>query len=65
MADGLLDLDGQGPLYEQIRRAIARKITGREWRPGYRIPFENEITAALGVSRMTVNRATPSQNIRT
>lgn len=57
MADASFELDGQGPLYEQIRKAIARKITGREWRPGYRIPFENEMTAALGVSRMTVNRA--------
>lgn len=57
MADASFELDGQGPLYEQIRKAIARKITGREWRPGHRIPFENEMTAALGVSRMTVNRA--------
>lgn len=57
MAEASFELDGQGPLYEQIRKAIARKITGREWRPGHRIPFENELTAALGVSRMTVNRA--------
>jgi GntR family histidine utilization transcriptional repressor len=57
LTDRLLDLDGQGPLYRQIRRAIARKITHREWRPGHRIPFENELTASLGVSRMTVNRA--------
>lgn len=57
MADASFELDGQGPLYEQIRKAIAQKITGREWRPGHRIPFENDITAELGVSRMTVNRA--------
>lgn len=57
MADASFELDGRGPLYEQIRKAIARKITNREWRPGHRIPFENEMTAALGVSRMTVNRA--------
>lgn len=28
-----------------------------EWRPGHRIPTENEWTAAYGCSRMTVNKA--------
>lgn len=57
MTDLALTLDGDGPLYEQIRRAIALKITRRQWRPGDRIPFESELCAALNTSRMTVNRA--------
>lgn len=60
MTDLALKLDGDGPLYEQIRRAIALKITRRQWRPGDRIPFESELCAALSTSRMTVNRALQS-----
>lgn len=57
MSDLPLVLDGDGPLYEQIRKAIARKITSHAWRPGYRIPNESDLTTALDTSRMTVNRA--------
>ena len=57
MPEAVLKLDGSGPLYDQIRRAITRKITRRDWRPGDRIPFENELCRALNVSRMTVNKA--------
>ena len=57
MPEPALTLDGNGPLYEQIRRAMALKITRRDWRPGDRIPFENELCRALDVSRMTVNKA--------
>ncbi|MEM1198539.1 MAG: UTRA domain-containing protein [Pseudomonadota bacterium] len=60
MTDLALHLDGDGPLYEQIRRAIAQKITRRQWLPGDRIPFESELCAALNTSRMTVNKALQS-----
>lgn len=60
MTDLALTLDGDGPLYEQIRRAIALKITRRQWRPGDRIPFESELCTALNTSRMTVNKALQS-----
>lgn len=60
MTDLALKLDGDGPLYEQIRRAIALKITRRQWRPGDRIPFESELCTALNTSRMTVNKALQS-----
>jgi len=52
-----LQLDGQGPLHEQIRKAFARKISARELTPGDRLPFESELTRSLNVSRMTVSRA--------
>ena len=54
LPDLALTLDGDGPLYEQIRRAIALKITRRQWLPGDRIPFESELCSALSISRMTV-----------
>ena len=48
---------GTGPIYEQIRRAIAEPIVAGRWRPGRRIPSEMELTKAFKASRMTVNRA--------
>jgi GntR family histidine utilization transcriptional repressor len=48
---------GSGPVYEQIRRAIAEPIVAGRWRPGWRIPSEMELTKAFKASRMTVNRA--------
>ncbi len=58
--DEVLKLDGHGPLYEQIRRAIAGKIANRDWRPGERIPFESQLCQMFGTSRMTVSRAISS-----
>ena len=53
-----LDLeDGPAPLYERIKRGILRKIESGAWGPDQRIPSENELVRALGVSRMTINRA--------
>jgi len=52
-----LKLDGVGPIYEQIRRAIAEKIRFGAWQPDERIPAEVDLMAALNVSRMTVHRA--------
>ncbi|HEX8666522.1 MAG TPA: histidine utilization repressor [Beijerinckiaceae bacterium] len=53
-------LDGDGPLHQQIRRAIARPILAGAWPPGRRIPSEHELMARFKVSRMTVNRALAS-----
>lgn len=53
-------LDGDGPLHQQIRRAIARPILSGAWIPGRRIPSEHDLMDRFGVSRMTVNRALAS-----
>ncbi|QPC42834.1 UTRA domain-containing protein [Kaustia mangrovi] len=45
------------PLYERVKRHITDAISAGEYRPGERLPSENELVAALSVSRMTVNRA--------
>jgi GntR family histidine utilization transcriptional repressor len=53
----LLVRTGQGPLYAEVKHAIISRIRSGEWQPRDRIASENELVAALGVSRMTVNRA--------
>ncbi|MCP1200530.1 GntR family transcriptional regulator [Notoacmeibacter sp. MSK16QG-6] len=46
-----LVLDGEGPPYQQIERAIRNKIQSGAWPPGHRLPTEEELAAHLGVSR--------------
>lgn len=55
-----LCLDGQGPVWLQIRRALAQRITDGAWGPGTRIPAELHLTAHFNTSRMTVNKAIQS-----
>jgi GntR family histidine utilization transcriptional repressor len=44
-------------LYKQIRLDIERRILAGEWPPGHRIPFERQLMARYGCSRMTVSKA--------
>ncbi|PRH88023.1 histidine utilization repressor [Labrys okinawensis] len=43
-------------LHQRILGDIERRIVSGEWPPGYRIPFETELTEIYGCSRMTVNK---------
>ena len=43
-------------LHQRIRDDIEARIMSGEWAPGYRIPFEHELMAEYGCSRMTVNK---------
>ncbi|HTM81050.1 histidine utilization repressor [Asticcacaulis sp.] len=45
------------PLHQQIRDDIEQQIRSGALKPGDRIPFEHELMAQYGVSRMTVNKA--------
>lgn len=45
------------PLYETVKRYVRDQIESGEWPAHHQIPSENEIVSALGVSRMTANRA--------
>ncbi|WP_333592369.1 histidine utilization repressor [Brevundimonas sp.] len=45
------------PLHRRIAGDIERRIASGEWRPGFRIPIETELTAEYGCARMTVSRA--------
>ena len=50
-------LDGAGPVYDQIRRAIRDLVVSGEWPPGTGVPPEHALMEQLGASRMTVHRA--------
>jgi GntR family histidine utilization transcriptional repressor len=55
-----LSLDGQGPVWLQIRRALAQPILSGKWRPGTRIPGEVDLGEHFKTSRMTVSKAIQS-----
>ncbi|MBB2971341.1 histidine utilization repressor [Mesorhizobium sp. RMAD-H1] len=44
-------------LHQRILGDIEGHILSGAWPPGYRIPFEHELTEQYGCSRMTVNKA--------
>lgn len=46
-----------GPLHLRISADLAAKIRSGEWPPGYRIPFEHELTLRYGCARATVGKA--------
>ena len=46
-----------GPLYQAVKDHVLAGIHGGTWAPGTRVPSEQELVAALGISRMTANRA--------
>lgn len=50
-------LDGAGPFYDQIRRAVRDLILNGTWPPGTSVPPEHALMEQLGASRMTVHRA--------
>ena len=53
-------LDGHGPIWQQIRRALADPILSGSWPPGTRIPTETTLTRSFRTSRMTVGKAIQS-----
>ncbi len=49
--------DTNAPIYARLKSAILENIGSSTWLPEQRLPSESEMVKALGVSRMTVNRA--------
>lgn len=45
------------PHYRRLKDDVRTRVSSGEWRPGDRVPSENEFVERLGISRMTVNRA--------
>ena len=43
--------------YQAVKDHVRERIRSGRWRPGDRVASEHDLVAALGVSRMTVNRA--------
>jgi GntR family histidine utilization transcriptional repressor len=50
-------LDGQGPLFRQIGRAITEQILKGRYKRGEKLPSEEDLAASLRISRQTVNKA--------
>ena len=44
-------------LHDLIRGEIEERIMSGDWLPGYRIPYEHDLKARYGCSRMTVSKA--------
>ena len=49
------------PLHTQIREALRRGILDGTYREHSQLPSESELTAAYGVSRITVRHSTASE----
>ncbi len=49
--------DQASPMYQKIKEHILEHIANGDWQPNQKLPSENEISAILDISRMTVNRA--------
>lgn len=53
----IIALDGNGPLYKQIERAVRGEIMSGRWPPGHRIPPEHTLLNWFSTTRATVNKA--------
>lgn len=45
------------PAYERVKHLIVSQINAGRWQEGDQLPSENQLVGALGLSRMTINRA--------
>jgi GntR family transcriptional regulator len=60
MDSGALDRQSVVPLYYQIQQQLLEQIRSGRLKPGDPVPSEQEISARLGVSRMTARQALKS-----
>jgi len=49
--------DDPAPLYHQVKTVILREIESGHWKPGERLPTENDLTTKFKVSKITVREA--------
>jgi GntR family transcriptional regulator, histidine utilization repressor len=49
--------DESVPAYERVKQLVAEQIRSSRWSEGDRLPSESQFVNALGLSRMTINRA--------
>jgi GntR family histidine utilization transcriptional repressor len=45
------------PAYERVKNLVVSQINSGRWSEGDQLPSENQLVNALGLSRMTINRA--------
>ena len=56
MPETAVNLRKSTTLNQRIRRDLEHQILSGAWAPGFRIPYEHELMAQYGCSRMTVNK---------
>lgn len=56
-AEQTIALDGSGPIYKQIERAVRGEILSGRWPPGHRIPPEHTLLQWFSTTRATVSKA--------
>jgi DNA-binding GntR family transcriptional regulator len=44
------------PRWEQVARVIRDRIAAEEYRPGSRVPSENDLMQEFGIARMTAHK---------
>ncbi|NEX46349.1 histidine utilization repressor [Pseudotabrizicola algicola] len=49
-------MDSRTTHHDRILAALRDRITGGDWPPGFRLPFETDLAEQHGVSRMTMNK---------
>ena len=57
LASSYRELGTEIAAYERVKQLITSRIKNGHWREGDQIPSENQLVNALGLSRMTINRA--------
>lgn len=50
----VIDREARLPLYQQLYEILHKKVLLKDWKPGDRLPTENELVQEYGVSRITV-----------
>ncbi|MBT9371782.1 histidine utilization repressor [Rhizobium sp. CSW-27] len=51
-----MNMEKEKTLHSRILGDLERRILSGEWPPGYRLPFEVDLAAQYGCSRMTANK---------
>ncbi len=57
LPDGMIDRASPVPFYFQLSSLLEEEIVAGRWKPGLRIPSENDLCARYGLSRTTVRQA--------
>ena len=57
-------LEREQRLYERVVEKVLELISSGQWKPGYRLPSERELSEAFGVSRTVVREAVKALEAR-
>lgn len=52
----MIDFREDQPRWEQVAQVIRDRITAGDYRPGSRVPSENDLMQEFGIARMTAHK---------